>query len=57
MMALLCYPDPENSELRNFLDINQRDLVADIANKEILSNHFFVKEVYLNHKKRKNGIY
>jgi len=43
MMALLCYPDPENSDLKNFLDVNQRDLVADIANKEILSILFFEK--------------
>jgi len=37
-MALLCYPEPEKSDVGHFLDVNQRDLVADIANKEILSN-------------------
>jgi len=48
MMALLCYPEPEKSELRNFLDINQRDLVADIANKEILRKMGFIDKSILD---------
>lgn len=40
MMALLCYPEPEKSDLKNFLGDEQRDLTADIVNKEILSNKF-----------------
>jgi len=48
MMALLCYPDPENSDLKNFLDVNQRDLVADIANKEILRKMGFIDKSILD---------
>ena len=40
-MALLCYPEPEKSELKNFLSLEQRDLTADFANKEILSTSNF----------------
>ena len=36
-MALICYPDPENSNLKSLLSFNQRDLTADIINNEILS--------------------
>lgn len=46
MMALLCYPDPESSELKNFLDISQRDLTADVANREILGTNL----IYNNNK-------
>jgi len=36
LIALICYPDPENSELKGLLMFSQRDLTADIINKEML---------------------
>lgn len=48
VMALLCYPEPEKSEVGHFLDVNQRDLVADIANKEILKKMGFIDKSILD---------
>jgi len=36
-MALLCYPEPEKSELAYLLSQEHRDMTADIVNREILS--------------------
>ena len=35
-MALLCYPDPEESDLKHLLREDHRDMTADIVNKEML---------------------
>lgn len=48
MMALLCYPEPEKSELKTFLSFEQRDLTADIINKKILDKMGFIDKSILD---------
>jgi hypothetical protein len=40
-MGLLCYPEPENCEMKYFLDQEMREMTADIVNREILGNLYF----------------
>ena len=41
-MGLLCYPEPENSNLKGFLKASHRDLTADIVNREILGKNIYL---------------
>lgn len=42
IMALLCYPEPEKSELAYLLSQEHRDMTADIVNREILKKMGFI---------------
>ena len=42
ILALFCYPDPETSELKHLLSFGQRDLTADLVNREILCKSDFI---------------
>jgi len=47
-MALLCYPDPENSDLKHLVDESHRELTADIVNQEVLSKMGFLNKSILD---------
>lgn len=48
VLMLLCYSDPEKSDLSFLVSLSQRQMIADRLNNEILSKHsyYFLHTIY-----------